>query len=75
MTLTVNSGCPMTCPVVVSFGTESDGGGSCDIQAKSSTESLSPGDTATFSVDADSVSRESGDQYCYLVSLCGIIGK
>ena len=76
MTLTVNNGCPMRCPVVVSFGTEpAAGGGSCDPQAKDSTESLSPGDTATFSVDADSVSRGPGERYCYLVTLCENIGK
>ena len=75
VTLTFNSGCPMMCPVEVSFGTEPVGGGSCDIQAKSSNESLSPGDTATFSVDADSVFQESGERYCYLVTLCGNIGE
>ena len=61
---------------MVSFGTEpASGGGSCDSQAKDSTESLSPGDTATFSVDANSVSRELGERYCYLVSLCESIGE
>ena len=75
VTLTVNSACPMRCPVRVSFGTEPLRGGSCDPQAEDSTESLSPGDTATFSVDGDSVSRGSGERYCYLVTLCDSIGE
>ena len=75
VTLTVNSACPMRCPVVVSFGTEPTDGGSCYVQENSTKQSLSPGDTATFSVDADSVSRESGEKYCYLVTLCGNIGN
>ena len=76
VTLTVNSACPMRCPVIVSFGTEpAKSDGCCYVQAIATEHSLSPGDTATFSVDADSVSRESGERYCYLVTLCGNIGK
>ena len=76
MTVTYNRGCRMQCPVAVSFGTQpfSGGGGNCAIQAEDTREVLSPGETATFSVNAGSVTRESGEVYCYTVSVCGEIG-
>ena len=75
VTLTYDRGCFMQCAVTVSFGTQPlSGGGNCAIQAKDTREVLSPGETATFSVNAGSVTRESGEVYCYTVSVCGEIG-
>ena len=76
VTLTVNSECPMIkCPVAVMFGTESEDGGSCDIQQNVTKGPLTPGETATFTVDAGSVIRLPDEKYCYLTSLCGYNGE
>ena len=75
VTLTVNSECPaMECPVAVMFGTESEDGGSCDIQQNVTKGPLIPGETATFTVDVGSVIRLPDEKYCYLTSLCGYNG-
>ena len=76
VTVTVNSRCPMKCPVTVAFGTQPISGGTCVTQANVTTkEPLSPGATANLSVVAGSVSRKSGGEYCYLITLCGNLGK
>ena len=40
-----------------------------------SEEDLSPGETETFSVEADTVSRDFDKVYCFTVILCGNTGK
>ena len=75
VTLTVNSECQMECPVAVMFGTESETGGSCDIQQNVTKGPLTPGETVTFTVDAGSVIRLSGEKYCYLTSVCEYNGE
>ena len=75
MTVMYNHGCLMECAVAVSFGTQPFSGvGDCAIQAKDTRDFLSPGETTTFSVNAGSVTRESGKVFCYTVSVCGEIG-
>ncbi|CAI8031893.1 hypothetical protein GBAR_LOCUS18060 [Geodia barretti] len=75
VTVSVNSRCPMKCPVTVLFGTKPRSGyGDCsNIQRNVTKGPLSPGDSATFSVEAASVILGDGEKYCYLVSLCGNI--
>ena len=74
--MTLNSDCLQACSVTVQFGTEPISGGSCDIQANSTREKLlSPGNNATFSVEAGSVIRASDERYCYHISPCGQDGE
>ena len=75
VTLTVNSECSKECPIAVMFGTESEAGGSCNIQQNVIKGSFAPGGTTTFSVDAGSVIRLSGERYCYSRGLCGNISE
>ena len=76
LTLRVNTACTESCLVRVSFGTQPVSNGSCEIQQNVTSEQpLSPGDSTTLSVEAGSVSIQSGETYCYLVSLCGNPGK
>ena len=76
VTVTVNSGCPKSCPVIVSFGTKPPEADGCGAQVNvTSEEDLSPGETETFSVEADTVSRDSDEVYCFTVILCGNTGK
>ena len=72
----MNRDCRNKCPVTVHFGIQPVGGGSCDIQANTiSKQLLSPGDNATFSVEAGTVTRASDERYCYNVDLCGENGE
>ena len=75
LTIKVNSGCPEKCSVVVSFGTKPDKVDNCAVQANVTKEELSPGESGVFTVAADSVSRESGEDYCFFVILCGKLGE
>ncbi|CAI8015503.1 hypothetical protein GBAR_LOCUS9598 [Geodia barretti] len=76
LTVTVNTACTVSCPVTVSFGTQPVSNGSCEFQQNVTSEQpLSPGDTTTLSVEAGSVTIQSGETYCYLVTLCGNPGK
>ena len=76
LTVTVNTACTVRCLVVVSFGTQPVSNGNCKFQKNvTSKQPLSPGDTTTLSVEAGSVTIQSGEIYCYLVTLCGNKGK
>ena len=75
MTVRVNRRCPKKCSVTVAFGSELIGDGNCYTQANVTSEPLYPGASATLSVEAGSVIRISSHEYCYLVSLCGNLGK
>ena len=69
--VTVSRSCQLECPVTVSFGARPATGGRCDVQ-ENVTKDLSPGETATFSVETASVSRESDKEiYCSNISGCG----
>ena len=73
VTVTVNSRCPKKCVVTVFFGIKPmSGSDECsNIQQNVTKGPLSPGDNATFSV----VILDVGEEYCYLVSLCGNISE
>lgn len=72
--VTVNSDCPKECPVSVTFGTSS--GNNCNIQQNATRQNISPGETSTFSVDADSVVLQPREYYCYRIrSPCGNFGE
>ena len=76
LTVKVNTVCTKSCPVTVSFGTQPVSNGNCEFQKNvTSKQPLSPGDTTTLSVEAGSVTIQSGEIYCYLVTLCGNPGK
>jgi hypothetical protein len=71
VTVTVNIYCKITCPAIVMFGTQPISGGSCDIQANTTSEELlSAGNNATFSVDTGSIARASDERYCYHINYC-----
>ena len=74
VTVTVSNCCQLKCPVTVSFGTRPVIGGGCNVQ-QHLTKDLSPGETATFSVETGSVTRESDEEYCFLSSGCGNPGE
>ena len=77
VTVEVNSHCPMDCPVTVFFGTQPmNSGNDCpNIQRNITKGPLSPGESATFSVETTSIPLDIGEDYCYLVSLCGNLGE
>lgn len=77
VTVTANSGCPQVCSVTVVFGTQPpSSGNTCDIQTNTTSQKLlSPGEIATFSVEASSITRESNESYCHDVSHCGQHGE
>ena len=74
VTVTVRTVCTIRCHVTVSFGTQPVGNGSCEFQHNvTSKEPLSPGETYIFTGGA--IALKSGEEYCYLVTLCGTPGK
>ena len=52
------------------FGTESHGSNTCDIQTIID-ELISPGENATFSVEASSIIIESNGSFCHYITHCG----
>ena len=76
VTLSVNELCPSDTPVLVTFGTQLVGGGDCVGQMNATVMTISPGDSpVTFSVDANTVTLEDNEVYCYIASINGTIGE
>ena len=74
VTVTVRTVCTVRCHVAVSFGTQPISNGNCEFQHNvTSKEPLSPGETYIFTGSA--IALKSGEEYCYLVTLCGSPGK
>ena len=57
--------------VFATFGTKPVGNYSCIGQSNTTVNTLSPGKTGTFSVSTMSVSLETREEVCYIVSLDG----
>ena len=77
--VTVNAACPETkngYNVRVTFGARSVGTTSCVSQKNVTAASpFQSGETIQFSVDAESVSLEPEEEYCYIVCLDGVPGE
>ena len=76
VTLSVNVECPShtSYPVLVTFGTQPEGGGDCVGQMNATVMTISPdGSPVTFSVDAFALEDE--EVYCYIASINGTIGE
>ena len=72
ITLGVNRHCPNTNYLIsVSFGVRSEGN-YCEDLRNVSGQSLSPGDSATFSVDSFGLPSK---DYCYILSIGGETGE
>ena len=72
VTLSVNEECPSDTRyhVLVTFGTQPEGGGDCVGQMNATVMTISPGDSpVTFSVDAFTL--EDNEVYCYIASING----
>ena len=54
--------------VLVAFGTRPETGGGCTAQVNATTATLSPGDSAHFSVDSASLSLAANQAYCYTIN-------
>ena len=77
VTVTVNELCPSDKDylVLVTFGTRLTGSdGNCEGQIDRNA-TISSGNSTTFSVPADTVSREDDEEYCYTVIVDGEIGE
>ena len=69
VTLTVNRLCVAgEYTVLVTFGTRPTLGGQCQGQVNTSAETLSPGDSATFSVDSTHLSLRDDETFCYFIN-------
>ena len=71
VTLTINGDCPKAkYLVVVTFGARPVGRADdrCTSQKNVTKDPLSPGETASFSLEAESVSLRAEEEYCYFVS-------
>ena len=76
VTVRRNRLCPETeSPVLVTFGTSAVGGaGECEAQQRAAEMVIPSGDSATFYVDAASISFNSDEAICFIVSLDGVSG-
>ena len=78
VTVRRNRLCPETeSPVLVTFGTRAvggGGGGECEAQQRATEMVIPSGDSATFYVDAASISFISDEMICFIVSLDGVHG-
>ena len=69
LNMTVNGDCPETeYSVLVTFGSKPVGAGDC-VGRENVTNSLSPGEFTTISLNIDSVCLRPNEEYCYIVSL------
>ena len=73
--VTVNGDCPNRAyKVLVLFGTRRVGTDGCNGH-KDIERELSPGQSAIFSVDTETVSLGDGEEYCYIVHIDGVVGE
>ena len=76
ITVRRNSQCPETSsPVLVTFGARPANGGECVGQQNATARPIPPGATASFFVDAGSISLGSEEALCYVVTLNGVTGE
>ena len=78
ITVAVNELCPpdREYDVLVTFGTRPRTGGDSDCQGQMNASTTIPSDdSATLSVSADTVDRESNEVYCFVVRVDGTIGE
>ena len=62
-------------PVLVTFGAQENDNGTCQGQRNATLISLAAGESATFSVDRDTVTPRENEEYCYTVSINGRAGE
>ena len=75
VTVRKNALCPETkSPVLVTFGTRAVAGGECEIQQKATEMTIPSGNSASFYVDAVSISLGPDETICFIVSLDGVPG-
>ena len=73
--MTVNGDCPAAeYPVLVTFGSKPVGASDC-VGQENVTNSLSPGQSTTISLNINSVCLRPNEEYCYIVSLNGAPGE
>ena len=73
--MTVNGDClAAKYPVIVTFGSRQVGASDC-VGRENVTNSLSPGQSTTISLNIDSVCLRPNEEYCYIVSLNGAPGE
>ena len=71
----VNGDCPEAMyPVLVTFGSRPVGASDC-VGRENMTNSLSPGQSTTISLNINSVCLRPNEEYCYIVSLNGAPGE
>ena len=76
VTVRRNSECPETSsPVLVTFGARPANGGECVGQKNATSTPIPSGASASFFVNADSISLGQDDIYCFIVILDGVPGE
>ena len=76
VTVMVNPLCTETeYPVLVTFGAQVISSDTCEGQENATLMLLSPGESATFSVDRDTVTLRDNEEYCYIISINGEAGE
>ena len=72
VTVMVNPVCTETeYPVLVTFGARAIGSDMCERQENATLMLISPGHSATYSVDRNTVTLRDNEEYCYIVSING----
>ena len=63
--------------MLVTFGSQplTSSGRDCEGQVNTNIETVSSGDSATFSVPADTVTRRENEEYCYTLRVGDEIGE
>ena len=73
VTIRRNSLCPETdSPVLVTFGARPVAGGECEGQQNATEMVILSGDSESFYVEASTISLQSDDIICFIVSLDGV---
>ena len=73
VTVRRNRLCPETqSPVLVTFGARAETGGDCEGQQNATHMVISSGDSASFFVNSATISLNSNDIICFIVSLDGV---
>ncbi|CAI8036846.1 hypothetical protein GBAR_LOCUS20640 [Geodia barretti] len=73
VTVRKNALCPeIKSPVLVTFGTRALTGGECEIQQKATEMTISSGDSASFCVDAASITLGPDETIYFIISLDGV---
>ena len=76
VTIGRNRLCPETqSPVLVTFGATAETGGECEGQQNATHTVISSGDSASFFVNTATISLDSNEIICFIVSLDGVPGE